>query len=435
MNTKKKCLPCGIMEDWFNKIKHIEDISITHNVDINELKSKVHDLESAVVGNVNLSLLLINTDKDWKGYSITNLGNIEVTNITVSGTVDGVDISAFKSDYDSKINQAVKTTSSPTFNNITVNGNVDGVDISEFKADYDSKINQAVKTTSSPTFVSPNISTQLNLTNAIAGIIKGNNQIKFYDKQSSGELQYADLISAQIEINGTTEHNASYLILKRGADNISWRNGIRFYPYGTISLASPLWDVGNGINALNDHDLNINHYDGESFYNMIKFKTDKTIDIPATINGITVNGNIGITGNFNASGKVLFGKVYPAQPENWAMYTTATNYVCSSGTWVKARYIKLGENLAGGVTISFCVYGSGNFQYEIRKNGTKIGNTLPLTAMDSSNCVTYSQTFNGINWAINDTIELWVYTATGTGYFRNFAINFVRQNEPSYTWS
>ena len=45
-----------------------------------------------------------------------NLGSLDIVNV---GNVDGVDISTFKSDYDSKINQAVKTTSNPTFASLT----------------------------------------------------------------------------------------------------------------------------------------------------------------------------------------------------------------------------------------------------------------------------------------------------------------------------
>ncbi len=84
--------------------------------------------------------------------------------ITVSGNVDGVDVSAFKTDYDSKVNQNVKTTASPTFagqtinGNITVSGNVDGVDVSTFKSDYDAKINQDVRTSASPSFTNLTLS-------------------------------------------------------------------------------------------------------------------------------------------------------------------------------------------------------------------------------------------------------------------------------------
>ena len=57
------------------------------------------------------------------GFSVfgTNIANIKSTglevtgNITVSGNVDGVDLSSFKSDYDSKIDQKVLTTSDVKF--------------------------------------------------------------------------------------------------------------------------------------------------------------------------------------------------------------------------------------------------------------------------------------------------------------------------------
>ena len=45
-----------------------------------------------------------------------NLGSLDIVNV---GDVDGVDISAFKTDYDSKVNQAVKTTSNVTFASVT----------------------------------------------------------------------------------------------------------------------------------------------------------------------------------------------------------------------------------------------------------------------------------------------------------------------------
>jgi len=57
------------------------------------------------------------------GFSVlgTNVANVKSTglevtgNITVSGNVDGVDLSSFKSDYDSKIDQKVLTTSDVKF--------------------------------------------------------------------------------------------------------------------------------------------------------------------------------------------------------------------------------------------------------------------------------------------------------------------------------
>jgi hypothetical protein len=144
-------------------------------------ESDISALEGIVAGDLVITKLNVNADKDWNAKAITNMsalgvnGNITVGGtvdgvdiagsinqgvkstdsptfaaITVTGNVDGVDISAFKSEYDTNINQAVKTTSSPTFAAITVTGNVNGVDLSAFKADYDAKVNQDLRTTATP---------------------------------------------------------------------------------------------------------------------------------------------------------------------------------------------------------------------------------------------------------------------------------------------
>jgi hypothetical protein len=47
-----------------------------------------------------------------------NLGGLNILN---AGSYDGIDLVAFKSDYDSKVNQAVKTTSNATFASLTTN--------------------------------------------------------------------------------------------------------------------------------------------------------------------------------------------------------------------------------------------------------------------------------------------------------------------------
>ena len=71
-------------------------------------------------GSITISLpqdIDITSSPNFDGLEITN-------NIIVGGLVDGVDISVFKADYDSKIDQGVKMTDSPSFNNLTVN-NID----------------------------------------------------------------------------------------------------------------------------------------------------------------------------------------------------------------------------------------------------------------------------------------------------------------------
>jgi len=138
-------------------------------------------------------------------------------------------------------------------------------------------------------------------------------------------------------------------------------------------------------------------------------------------------------GDLNVTGKVLFGKCFLY--DYYAIFTTATNYTCTAGTWQKARQITLGEPIVGNVYTAFGVYGTGNFQYEIRRNGVKIGTTLPATAMNGSVVIAYHQQFDGVNWAIGDTIELWAYTDSAVGYFRNYGLKFIRMNDPTFTWS
>ena len=57
------------------------------------------------------------------GFDIdfAHLSDLSVdNNITVGGTIDGVDLSVFKTDYDSEVNQDVRTTASPTFEAVKV---------------------------------------------------------------------------------------------------------------------------------------------------------------------------------------------------------------------------------------------------------------------------------------------------------------------------
>jgi hypothetical protein len=59
---------------------------------------------------------------------VINASGLNVTgDIQVSGYVDGVDISVFKGDYDSKINQKVRTDSAPTFSGLKITGLSNGI--------------------------------------------------------------------------------------------------------------------------------------------------------------------------------------------------------------------------------------------------------------------------------------------------------------------
>ena len=51
-------------------------------------------------------------------------GDIQAANVVTSGTVDGVDVSDFKNDYDEKVNQDLKSSASPQFQDLTLAGNL-----------------------------------------------------------------------------------------------------------------------------------------------------------------------------------------------------------------------------------------------------------------------------------------------------------------------
>lgn len=95
------------------------------------------------------------TDVATKNYVDLNAGGITFTG--AQPTVAG-EFLKFNSTNGSTVDKSVIVETSPNLNlgslNITNVGNVDGVDISAFKSDYDSKVNQDVKTTANPSFAS-----------------------------------------------------------------------------------------------------------------------------------------------------------------------------------------------------------------------------------------------------------------------------------------
>ena len=117
-------------------------------------------------------------------------------NITITGNVDSVDISAFKSSFDahkastgedhSYINQDLRTSFSPTFVGLTLSANlittstIDSVDVGDLKTAFDTHkastgidhtyINQSVITTTSPTFVGLTLSADLVTTSTVDGV-------------------------------------------------------------------------------------------------------------------------------------------------------------------------------------------------------------------------------------------------------------------------
>jgi hypothetical protein len=126
-------------------------------------------------GSISVDTIQPITSADTPTFAgMTLNGNL----VMGSNLVDGVDVSAFKTDYDSKVNQDVKSSASPSFAGMTLNGDlvmgsnlVDGVDISAFKTDYDSKINQSVKSSASPSFAGLTVGTASGSVISTAGVL------------------------------------------------------------------------------------------------------------------------------------------------------------------------------------------------------------------------------------------------------------------------
>lgn len=193
------------------------NISVTSDISGNWVTSTVPNpsfsavtVTSGMVNSIDLPALAstvsstISSDNPVKATSTpTFVGLTLSAPLVTSSTVDGVDVSTFKSSYDARIDQPVKVTSSPTFAALTttdqkINGvnvvavegvinttlevtnpvkttssptfvgltlsaplvtssTVDGVDVSSFKSAYDANVNQPVTTTSSPSFAAVNI--------------------------------------------------------------------------------------------------------------------------------------------------------------------------------------------------------------------------------------------------------------------------------------
>jgi len=211
-NWVKHYLKDGLMEDQIdmnsNDIVNINDIeasniSITGNitisgtvdgVDVSDLKTDVDgfpdELKNLTTAEIqqleNIDSTTISAtqwgylgslNQDLATTDSPTFNNLTISsNITVSGTVDGVDVSALKTDVDGfpdelknlvaieiqqlenigsttisaaqwgylgSMNQSLATSDSPTFNNLTINNNitvsgtVDGVDVSDLKSDVD----------------------------------------------------------------------------------------------------------------------------------------------------------------------------------------------------------------------------------------------------------------------------------------------------------
>ena len=131
-------------------------------------------------------------DLDMVGYSIKG-ASVDINNAELQqlSNIGANTISPTQWGYLSVLDQNLRQSDSPTFTGltlasltvngaITVTGNVDGVDISTFKSDYDTHktsngsdhtyINQDVKSGASPTFVGLTLSADLVTTSTIDGV-------------------------------------------------------------------------------------------------------------------------------------------------------------------------------------------------------------------------------------------------------------------------
>jgi hypothetical protein len=133
----------GVLHVESNQIisKPVENSDILPNtIQLDKLNSSIYSIPANVstlvfrdnTGAIFATSLtgVIQTGSQPNITSLGTLTNLNVAgNISVGGTVNNVDISAFKADYDSKIDQDVKTNSSPTFAGLTLTGTVNVRDV------------------------------------------------------------------------------------------------------------------------------------------------------------------------------------------------------------------------------------------------------------------------------------------------------------------
>jgi hypothetical protein len=80
-----------------------------------------------ILGSANIAVSTVSDDIVLTPNINPSYTTLTTTgNVICGGLVDGVDIGAFKTDYDTKINQGLTTTDNVTFNDITINGEYKG---------------------------------------------------------------------------------------------------------------------------------------------------------------------------------------------------------------------------------------------------------------------------------------------------------------------
>ena len=174
-----------------------------------------------------------------KGDSV-DINNAELQQLS---NIGGTTISGAQWVFVGEADQPVKQADSPTFNgltltsltvngHITITGTVDGVDVGDLKTDYDTKINQNVKTTASPTFVGLTLSANLVTTSTVDGVDiqnhdhSGANQGGTVLHSSTGSRAEDDHHNKTHVLSGG-DHTASgltvgYVIRASGATTFVW---------------------------------------------------------------------------------------------------------------------------------------------------------------------------------------------------------------------
>lgn len=263
----------------------------------------IQQLENFTTGTIDTTNWIRLADID-QPLSISS--DVKFNSIDVTTTVDGVDLSTFKADYDSKVDQAVTTTSTPTFASVNVSGTVDGVDLSTFKADYDSKIDQAVMTTSTPTFDS------LILT---GGDIKCNT---LYVKDQNGTHTF-------LRTTGTTLHMGDgYDPTSYASNQITMpfdttRNHLSFIRSGYSVLAMGFFNGTNTFFITPSSGFTNSPTNGLFFDPTFKYGINKQTPTEA----LDVSGNIAVSGTVDGVDLGAFKADYDAKIDQ-ALTTTSS---------------------------------------------------------------------------------------------------------------
>lgn len=132
-----------------------------------DLVSNTRDIvDSGIIPSLSTSLATTNTNLSTTNTNVTNLTSRVTTNETNISTLQG------------RVNQNVNTTSAPSFTGLTLNGNltvtgtVDGRDVSVDGGNLDTvvgRVNQSLTTTSTPSFSGVNVTNNVNA----SGYLKG----------------------------------------------------------------------------------------------------------------------------------------------------------------------------------------------------------------------------------------------------------------------